>query len=286
MQRRHISILKSLFKSTRQTKSTPLSNPTSLPQATGSGAFSEPISFQVLDHLLNIKLPKSSILNIRYSNLQHKILALTSSTGSLTQGLLTQLTKSNGLIFQKCYNPKEAMAILMARNDNGSFAVVEAKEKWFVKKSNLLAWSGEVENNGKLIQFSQNSFVISSVGKITQIGISNGESVYINPEGILAFTGTQSTESRGGVNLAIPRTSFAKKFSQWIDRVTYRANWLEFLDYLKPLVFKSEEYIHWIQGKLVKKDTFVEFKGPKTILISDGLFLKDGVNKDDFKNYL
>lgn len=311
-QRRNVSFqtIKSFFRSTKPTPSTELQKPlTSLPNATGSGAFVEPISYQVLgssSNLLNIKLPRSSILNIRYSNSKQKIIAMNGHINSL----YTELAKSNenNLIFQRCFNQNEPMSLLISMNaQNSNFAVINNNNnsKWIVKRSSLFSWSGPsikpktTDSNQNLVQMEgEGAFVVASPGQILQLNLKVNESLQVNSKSIIGYTTNDSiTDSieklnnsvRSVVDVSVARAPPSIRFN-WIKKYSEKYITLPKLnlsdDPTVKQIFKSiglftskiKAIINYFKAKLInskKSGYFIEIQGPKTI------FLTNAVNIDD-----
>lgn len=310
LQKRYISFqsLKSIFKSTKPTPATELQKPlTSLPNATGLGAFVEPISYQVLgsaSNLLNIKLPRSSILNIRYSNKQHKIVAMNGHINSMYNEIAK--FKENNLIFQRCFNQKEPMSLLIASNaQNSNFAVVNCKNddlKWYVKKTSLFAWSGfsikpEFFNRSSNIVSieGEGSFVLSSPGQVNQITLLQGETIHINSNSLIAYNSNNTilTESvlelnsgvKSVVNLGLPRVLITQRLSWianyfslpksfWEDK-TIRSihKWYE------TFANGITRSIKFVYHKLFTRNTgyFIEVQGPRTLFVTNAVHIEDHI---------
>lgn len=300
----------SIFRSTKPTPSTELQKPlTSLPNATGSGAFVEPISYQVLgssSNLLNIKLPKSSILNIRYSNKEQKIIAMNGHINSLYTELAR--TNENNLIFQRCFNQKEPMSLLISMNAQSSnFAVINNNNnsKWIIKRSTLFSWSGSsikpktTDLNKNLVQMEgKGTFVVASPGQILQLNLKVNESLQVNSKSIIGYTTNDTiTDSikklnnniRSVVDISVARAPISIRYN-WINK--YLKNYvtlpkLKFSD--DPTVkqisksfglftAKIKTIFNYFKAKLInskKSGYFIEIKGPKTV------FLTNAVNIDD-----
>lgn len=309
MQVRRLSIVQNLLKRFNPSSAVESPKPlTSLPLVTGAGAFIEPVSYQVLGSshdLLNIKLPKSSILNIRYSNKQQKIVALNGKINSL----YTEITKlDSNIVFQRCFNEKEPMSLLIAQNSqNSNFAVVETnKTKWLVKKNSLFAWSGtsikpSASKHSKLAQITgDGTFVVSSPGQITQLVLDQNESIQVNSNVILGFTfdaqhasdivNSTKNSTKSFVNLSIGKvplstrvTAFTKLFQLpevIIADPTFKKIQV-FLANVFTTIRKANSYFIGKLPKVNQKEVFVELKGPKTILISNSVQLSDNVLSDE-----
>lgn len=308
-QYRYISFksIKSLFKSTEPTSSTELQKPlTALPGATGAGAFVEPVTYQVLgssSNLLNIKLPKSSILNIRYSNLQQKIIAMNGHISSM----YTELAKTteNSLIFQRCFNQKESMSLLITQNaQNSNFAVISTNKKhWIVKKSSLFAWSGATikptssKMNPDLIQMNgDGTFIVATPGQIVQIDLDMGESIQVNTKTLIGFTTSKEniaetlSELNGGVRSIVDlsvgkaplssRFSWLKKYSPIPSTIFADPNLQKFLEVIRNTSKYIKSIISFIKVKLTKSDKkgmFIELKGPKTIFLTNSVHINDKI---------
>lgn len=298
----------SFFKSTKPTPSTELQKPlTSLPNATGGGAFAEPITYQVLgasSNLLNIKLPKSSILNIRYSNSQQKIIAMNGHISSM----YTELAKSttNNLIFQRCFNQTEPMSLLISMNaENSNFAVIanKLKSKWIIKKSSLFAWSGSTikpsssDESSKLIQMAgEGAFVIATPGQLMQLDLAENESLQVNSKAIVGYTTTTAniTEAivelnsgiKSVVDVSIPKAPLSLRLN-WMKRFIYiPASILEntTVKQFKQTTSTVTEFIkstvNYVKAKLLsskKTGYFVEVKGPRTVFLSNAINIDDKI---------
>lgn len=302
--------LKSFFKSTKATPSTDLQKPlTSLPNATGSGAFVEPITYQVLgssSNLLNIKLPKSSILNIRYSNSQQKIIALNGHINSM----YTEFARSRNanIIFQRCFNQNEPMSFLIASNaENSNFAVIpNINSKWIVKKSSLFAWSGSsikpsVSNSkSNALQLEgDGTFVIATPGKIIQIDLADDESIQVNSNSVIAYTSNDpnfdgsiselSNSAKSVVNLSLGKAPLLYRFNWlkkyislpkrfWEDATvqTIHGGIESFFESLK----KIARYVKYNILSSEKKGYFIDIKGPKKILLTNAIHVNDKILDD------
>lgn len=305
---RYISFksIKSLFRSTEPTSSTELQKPlTSLPNATGAGAFVEPISYQALgvsSNLLNIKLPKSSILNIRYSNSQQKIIAMNGHINSLYTELATT---ANNIVFQRCFNQKEPMSLLITQNaQNSNFAVIDTNRKnWIVKKSSLFAWSGPTirptssKVNSKLIQMNgDGTFIVATPGQIVQIDLDSDESIQVNTKTLVGYTTLKEninetlSELNGGaksiVDLSVGRASFSSRFS-WLKKydpipttIFNDPNIKFFLEAIKNISKHIKNTASFIKLKVTKSDkkgVFIELSGPKTIFLTNSVHINDKI---------
>ncbi|TID29738.1 hypothetical protein CANINC_001656 [Pichia inconspicua] len=269
---------------------------TSLPHVTGAGAFIEHVSYQILGsshNLLNINLPKSSILNIRYSNKKQKIVALNGKISSL----YTELTKlDSNIVFQRCFNQTEPMSLLIAQNsENSNFAMVETnKDYWKLKRNSLFAWSGpSIEPHAiKHSQFVQikgeGNFIVSSPGQILQLILAENESIHINQSAIVGYTFKKDVISGGDDGFTSSNMSVVNLSSGKIAFLTYVATFTNhlklpnslmidpsfekfrtFLTKVNSPIKKSICYIKSVLPKVNQKELFVELKGPKTILLSN-----------------
>lgn len=299
------SVLKSLFRSTESTPATVLEGPlTSLPKATGAGAFVEPITYQVLgssSNLLNIKLPKSSILNIRYSNKKQKIVALNGNISSM----YTELARihESSLIFQRCFNQKEPMSLLIALNaQNSNFAVVESlQENWVIKRSSLFAWSGSsmkprpVSSSHNLIQMDgEGTFILANPGQLMQLDLNEDDSIQVNPRSLIAFTtGNKTTDeslleldhtSKSVVNLSVGSISRVKKFA-WFkkyitipDNLQHNPSFNQFLNALFLINIKLRRGTKALTSYLLPhndSENFIRLEGPKTVFLTNAVQMKD-----------
>lgn len=296
------SNLKALFKSTPATGGTQLGRIVSTPKATAAGAFSEPISFQVLGNsmdLLNIKLPQSSILNIRYNNNKHNVVAI---NGDKQWEVSLARSSNSGLIYQRCFNPKGAMSILMSSNGakNGSSYVVLGEGSWSVRRDALLAWSHGVQleqmKNNKLFKVNAQSItdrlVISSPGQVTQIGLSEGETISLNSECLVALSGEQSklkieggdetNLSIGGISRSLRIKQLFKPISKYIPESVSKPmgefNALDWVKNVKSITSKSINGV-WDLAKMVKpaKSQLITLQGPQTIFITNNVSIKDPI---------
>ncbi|ODV84951.1 hypothetical protein CANARDRAFT_199767 [[Candida] arabinofermentans NRRL YB-2248] len=295
---------------------------TSLPTTTGAGAFASPITFEVLgnsQNLLNIKLPKSSILNLRYSNKNQKTLALNGSIADLyvELGKLQSKESKSTMIFQRCFNSKNPLSILMSNCAQGaSFAVntINSGSSWVVKKDALLAWSGNhldldlSEKYGKLVGIKgSGSFVLSSPGQLLTVELNEGESISVNPASLLAYStvGTVpvgdelKTGIRSLVELSVPGISGLSVLSRYFSKI--KSVTVGAIQRLTALVKKSAKSSELYDQKTaffsglwsrMKRSTvkvingsnqsyFVELKGPKTLLITNAIQLKDKILTED-----
>lgn len=317
IQTRNISFssIKSLFTLTASTPGTKLEKPlTSLPMATGNGAFVEPITYQVLgssSNLLNIKLPKSSILNIRYSNSQQKIVAM---NGHITS-MYTELArlKESNLIFQRCFNEKEPMSFLMANNaQNSNFAILDnTKANWVVRRSSLFAWSGPsikpstISKAGQsLLMKGDGTFIISTPGQIIQVDLTENESIQVNTKTIVAYTSNSKSESvpsleseiESVVNLSIGippflmRFNWIKKYIQIPQRLLENPNVKPVLDAISTLSTTFNQISTFIKENILPQDktgTFIELKGPKTVFLTNSVHINDKILTDsEIKNLI
>lgn len=317
-QSRHISFqsVKSLFRSTKPTAATDLQKPlTSLPNATGAGAFAEPITYQVLgaaSNMLNIKLPRSSILNVRYSNKQHKIIGMNGHINLLYKELAR--LSGNNIVFQRCFNQTEPMSLLISSNaQNSNFAVVNNNNsKWIVKKPSLFAWSGPSikpttinKNSNSILVEGEGSFVISSPGQIAQIDLADGEAIHVNANSLVGFTNNNNKsikesnlEFNNGVksmvNLSLGKVPFSLKFP-WIKKYIQLPN-LKDNEIIKFIVnashnitvtFKKVVKFFGSKSQPSKNGLFVEIKGPKTIFVTNAVHIDDPLlTKADLKKLL
>ncbi|KAG7891404.1 hypothetical protein KL908_004157 [Ogataea polymorpha] len=269
-----------------------------LPRSTGSGAFVEPVDFEVLgktSNMLNIKLPKSSILNLRYSNANQSVVALNGKVSSL----VVELGKlEGGLIFQRCFNTAGPLSILMANKlQNSNFTVVNVSKdtNWTVKRDSLVAWTGnyiDLTGENKLVKVAgSGKFVLSSPGQTLHLTLDDAEAVSVNPSSVVAFTGTPPAGPKSIVDFAVPGIS-------WLARVS--DSWTSLTSYVydKFQIQKPQIKIHpWISSvfsqaagsvrrtvnRLVtgNPDYMLEFTGPRTLLISNGIHLKDKIMTEE-----
>ncbi|KAG7806517.1 hypothetical protein KL921_004914 [Ogataea angusta] len=269
-----------------------------LPKSTGSGAFVEPVDFEVLGKtstMLNIKLPKSSILNLRYSNANQSVIALNGKVSSL----VVELGKlEGGLIFQRCFNTSGPLSILMANKlQNSNFTVVNVLKDthWTVRRDDLVAWTGnyiDLIGERKLVKVAgSGKFVLSSPGQTLQLTLQDGETVSINPSSVVAYTGETPAGPRSIVDFAVPGISWLTRVSDaWASLTSYVSDKFE--------IRKPQIKIHpWLSSAysqtagLVKRavnrlvtgspDYMIEFSGPRTLLISNGIHLKDKIMTEE-----
>lgn len=271
------------------------------PQATALGAFSEPLSFQVLGNsmdLLNIKLPQSSILNIRYNNARHNVVAVTGDS----KWDVALARDAAGLIFQRCYNPNGPLSLLLSSNGarGGSSYVVLDSGMWSVRKDALLAWSHGVKleniSSNKLLsvtaQAGTDRVVIAAPGHMTQIGLEEGESIAINADCLVAVSGIQSTlDVASAPSLAVgvvPRgmqiTQNLKRISAPLGRLlpdTWSQSWTEFkaLSWVQATKSLWNGITHGMRSvvHMVKphKSELITLRGPQTVFISNSMVAKD-----------
>lgn len=291
------SNLKAIFKASPSNVGTELGRVISTPKATGLGVFSEPISFQVLGNsmdLLNIKLPQSSILNIRYNNNKHNVVAVNGDS----KWEVSLVRSNNGLIYQRCFNPKAAMSILMSSNGakQGSSYVVLGNGRWSVRRDSLLAWSHGVQleqlKDNKLFSVNTDSstdrVVISSPGQVTQIGLSEGETISLNSECLVAFSGEQKkleVENKSNLSIGvIPRGMRFRKMLQplakYIPENVFKSvedfNSLQWVKTIKLMTSKSFKAILNLAKKVKPvKSQLITLKGPQTVFITNNLCIKD-----------
>lgn len=302
--------IKSFFKSTEATPATELQKPlTSLPNATGAGAFVEPITYQVLgtgSNLLNIKLPRSSILNLRFSNAQQKLIAMNGHINSMYVEL-ARLAESN-LIFQRCFNQTEPMSLLIAQNaQNTNFAVIEnSKSNWIVKKNSLFAWSGPSlrptasHSSSNLIQMNgEGTFIVACPGQIMQIDLAENESIQVNTKTIVGYTANNNTiidsitELDKGIksvaDLSVGKAPFSTKFA-WIRNYIKLPPSVAHDPTVQNIskVFGSvgsffQRIVSFAKVRMYtsKKDgLLVQLKGPRTIFLTNAVHIDDKILSD------
>lgn len=302
--------IKSLFKSTRPTPATELQQPlTSLPNATGNGAFVEPISFQVLgasSNLLNIKLPRSSILNIRYSNYQQKIIAINGHINSM----YTELARSNenNLIFQRCFNQSEPMSLLMSLNaQNANFAVLNTlKFNWIIKRSSLFAWSGpsikpaSSDADANLIQMNgEGTFVVATPGQIIQINLSENESLQVNSKSLVGFSTTNDkisdsiAELNNGVKSVVDvsvkkaplflRLNWMRRYFSVPEKFWNEPTVHQITQTLSSMSRALKTFFNYVRAKLIsskRSGYFIDVKGPRTVFLSNAVNVNDQILTD------
>lgn len=235
-----------------------------LPGTSGIGAFVSPVIFQVMGstcNLLNIKIPKSSILNIRYNDYHQKVIALNGKIEnmSIELGKVQSKDKTDLLLYQRCFNPTTPMSMILSLNSqNANFTILhndKAKDssKWIVKREDLVAWSGrhlDVFLSPEYSQLAQlagtGSLVLSSPGQISKIHIDDGESISLNPRCIVAYTTPNEmsvidatkelgTGLKRTINMSIPKVGIMS----WLDyfgNATKRT--------IKNMVSVSAKYLH------------------------------------------
>mgnify|MGYP003362191341 FL=1 len=164
----------------------------------------EPIHFDILGDLfniLNVRVPKSTIFNIRSDNNRQHII---SSTGNISKmsvdGMIIDKSKSStkGILYQSCLNNSGAMSLLLGLNSqNANFAVLHvcAEKRWVVKEDGLSIWPNNgleihpIPSLSRFVQVSGNGkFAISSPGTIIQIQLAEGENICLNPRAIVGYT--------------------------------------------------------------------------------------------------
>lgn len=308
IQRRKISFdsITSIFRRSSPTPATNLGKPlTSLPNASGAGAFSEPISYQVLGlshNLLNIKLPKSSILNIRYSNTQQRIVAMNGDINSMYSEI-AKINESN-VVFQRCFNQTEAMSLLIAQNsENSNFAVANTeKSNWFVKRNSLFAWSGPSikpysKKSSKLaLMKGEGTFIISSPGQLIQLNLNENENIEINADVLVAYTSNKSdsidtidtlnAEHKSQTKLSVGGAPF-KLRTEWISRyisipssIVNDPIYIKISTALSSVLGLFKSAFSFVKKEVIRADSgdlFINLKGPKTIMISNSVQVKDKV---------
>ncbi|KAG7703871.1 hypothetical protein KL949_003908 [Ogataea haglerorum] len=265
-----------------------------IPSSTGSGASVEPVDFEVLgmtSSMLNIKLPNASIINLRYSNANQSVIALNGKVTSLA----VELGKlEGGLIFQRCFNTSGPMSILMANKlQNSNFTVVNVSKDtiWTVDRDSLVAWTGnyiDLTGERKLVKVvGSGKIVLSSPGQTLQMTLQDGETVSVNPSTVVAYTGETPVGPRSIVDFAVPGIS-------WLTKVC--GSWASFTSYVRDKfqIQKPQIKVHpWISSafsqtagfarRVVNRlvtgnpDYMIEFSGPRTVLISDGVHFKDKI---------
>lgn len=302
------SSIKSLFRLTDSTPATQLEKPlTSLPKATGNGAFVEPISYQVLgssSNLLNIKLPKSSILNIRYSNSQQKIVAM---NGHITS-MYTELArlKESNLVFQRCFNEKEPMSFLMANNaQNSNFAVLDNnRSNWIVKRSSLFAWSGPsikpyaiTKDSQRILMEGEGTFIISTPGQIIQVDLDENEAIQVNTKTVVAYSSDSNAlslphlesdfQSVVDLGIHIPpffmRFNWIRKYLQIPKQLLENPNVKPVLNAFATLSKTFSKVLEFIKENVLPHDrteTFIELKGPKTVFLTNAVHINDKILTD------
>lgn len=219
----------------------------------------EPVRFEVLGataNMLNVRLPKSAVLNVRYNNLYQRLVAVNGSVEKLYIELAKkQASGASPLLFQRCFNKAGPMSLLFAlKAQNSNYSVVEtgpSNQPWMVKRDSLVAWTGNylnVATTSKLSRLAQitgeGKFAIASAGQISQIDLADGESILVSPRSVVAYTTDKSTIEEAGtelnsgarnlVDLSIPKVSLfesvgyyynatKKKVSQGVEYLRERA---------------------------------------------------------------
>ncbi|KAH3661729.1 hypothetical protein OGAPHI_005907 [Ogataea philodendri] len=267
-----------------------------LPSTVNIESFVESPEFEVLGKtsgMLNIRLPQSSILNLRYNNTNQSIIAL---NGKVSE-LVVELGRTDGaLVFQRCLNGSGPMSILMANKlQNANFSVVQATPDagWTVKRDNLVAWAGNhllLNGSRKLVNIEgSGKFVLSSPGQTLQLSLQEGESISVSPSSVVAFTGTQPTGPKSLVDFGVPGISWLTKAS---------ASWSSLKSYVSDKLKLPPVHVHpWLSsafaktGGLIKRafnrlftgnpDYMIEFSGPRTLLITNGVHFKDKIMTED-----
>ncbi|VEU20655.1 DEKNAAC101590 [Brettanomyces naardenensis] len=90
------------------------------------------------------------------------------------------------------------MSILLSLNSqNANYSIIKTKdtgEQWIVKRDSLIAWSGnhlDISTTSRLSQVAQikgeGTVAVASPGQISQIDLSEGESILLNPRSIVAY---------------------------------------------------------------------------------------------------
>ncbi|CDK26158.1 unnamed protein product [Kuraishia capsulata CBS 1993] len=214
---------------------------TSLPKVTGLGPFSEKPKFEPIGtpaNLLNIKLPTSSILNLRLDTNQHKTLAITGDVSSLVVEL-GKLSNSNKLIYQRCFNPSNPLSILLSsKSGNGNFLVLESNDttSWgLVDSSSLIGWTGNhvdieplsLENSilgssrGIHVKGQDGAIAISTMGQVLQLKLESEETIQLAPSSVVAYSISEAGTEPVFSELTIPSLGVGS-----IDLLTKtRAGW-------------------------------------------------------------
>ncbi|KAG7876164.1 hypothetical protein KL938_004836 [Ogataea parapolymorpha] len=269
-----------------------------LPRSTGSGAFVEPVDFEVLgkaSSMLNIKLPKSSILNLRYSNANQSVVALNGKVSSL----VVELGKlEGGLIFQRCFNTSGPLSILMANKlQNSNFTVVNVSKdtNWTVKRDSLVAWTGNyihLTGESKLVKVAgSGKFVLSSPGQTLKLTLEDAEAVSVNPSSVVAFTGNTPTGPKSIVDFAVPGISWLTRVSDlWASLTSYvyekfqiEKPQIKIHPWISSVFSQTAGFVKRTVNRLVtgNPDYMIEFSGPRTLLINNGIHFKDKIMTEE-----
>ncbi len=176
----------------------------SIPEASDTGASTEPIRFNVLGdsfNILNVKVPRSAVFNIRSdTNRQYLI----SSTGEINKMevdkfIINQNEGSRKTIeYQSCINNSGPMSVLLGLNSqHANFSVLTASDqkRWMIRQDELSVWQDDaveihsVRSLSKFVQVSgKGKFAISSPGNIIEIQLAKDESIFLNPHAIVGYT--------------------------------------------------------------------------------------------------
>ncbi|ODV98028.1 hypothetical protein PACTADRAFT_185603 [Pachysolen tannophilus NRRL Y-2460] len=230
-----------------------------LVKGTGNGPFAETAKFEVIGtpaSLLNIKLPASAILNIRYSNAISSVVGISGKLDNLTKELsLITSGISKPILYQRIYNTSPINLLVANSLNFRNFVVLNLKnnenENWVVSNSkNLIAWSGNYLNlklNPKKIHGSSSNSYLSKFnaldvdgegiialagnGQLFKVELNQDESIYINPSALVAhkvnignindikITKIPSKKLITDLNLSLPRFSIPDKLKLYYNQL-------------------------------------------------------------------
>lgn len=302
MSKRYLSInaVKSLFTSNEVTK--PLGN---LPKVSGNGPFHQDISFLTVgpqSNLLNVQMPSSSILNLRYHGRQHDIITV---NGDISQ-LSTQLGKVSGmlnskLLFQQISNPSSLSLLLASKR--GNFFILEnsAESSWSVlNKPSLIGWCGNLlhlQVELKKVNFlNGGKIILSHSSEMFKMKIEENESVYVNEKSLVAINPYSSIKgSMPGTSLSVGEfdglfreklyiTTFARRVVELVkprlDKIikpaTMEAN-MEGMEQGTEVKLPHPSKVKGLPASLKKvlnlfrrkPDSLVEIQGPAEVILAN-----------------
>lgn len=275
----------------------------SLPKVTGKGPFAETAKFSAIDNgsLLHLTIPASAQVHTRRGTILGVIdgkLADVESKLSTNQSVAKLARAATSpILYQQITSISPVSLLIGTQNNQSSYVVLPLSKEydWVVaQRKALLGWVGASVEPYSSLKFwgninvkqeqeqSNGQLVLAGDGKIFQLEVDSGETIWVNPSNVIAYTHTNEDSKRAIVRLPRALTSKRLELPQlpgWIERYFATLS-------VPPTVQRVLSSLKTVTGKLFFRDDDVALRveGPRTVLVqSKGTPLSHVFDKREIK---
>lgn len=277
---------------------------------TGNGPFIELSQFHPLgtgSDLLNVKMPQSSNLSIRYGS-------LIAMNGNLKG--VSSVPRKLGESYYQILQSEESVSLLIGGkikpNCMNNYLVVEVEkgERWTVfNDHNLVAWTGYdflvlpqkvVEKWNSVLTEGRGRMLLNDGNRMYEVEIQPDEKMYLSPNSLIAsnqqidFVPLKTDNKMPTINSMVKYVR-VPKMPNWIKNLKIKVG--AFISKISmPVSPETKDFLHhyatrtryhisnvalfvrlYLLNWLFSKPIFVEVKGPGKVLISGNIHTKNNI---------